>query len=318
MSPATTATSRTQKREAVSPARSPPPLAFQSGRLYPATTSTNLSLLDSSVEGPPGPGHVTTTTSTTLPLERGGSWPPGHHIHHPPTSSRYERGGPGLVTSPPVPPSRSRAEGPPGPGHHIHHPPTCRFERGESTRTQPRHHHLLHHPPARARRVLATRSPHPPPSHLFSIRARWTRPPHPPPSHLSIQARRVHPDLAKSPPPPPPSRSSAEGPGHPTRARWPRPHHLPTCPLDQGRRVHPDLATSPPPPPPSRSSAEGPGHPVRARWPWPHHLPTTVVHPASSPLHLYHPPAQERRVHLDPATTSTTLPPVDSSTQGPP
>ena len=52
MSPATTATSRTQKREAVSPARLP---AFQSRRLYPATTSTTLSLLDLSAEGPSPP-----------------------------------------------------------------------------------------------------------------------------------------------------------------------------------------------------------------------------------------------------------------------
>src|ERR1700723_367389 len=120
MSPVTTATSRTQKREAVSPARSPPPLAFQSEKLYPATTSTPLPLLDSSAEGPPGPDQVT-TTSTTLPLERGGSWPPGHHIQHSPTSSRYERGDPPASPLPP-PPSCSWAEST-SPGPRLH-PPT--------------------------------------------------------------------------------------------------------------------------------------------------------------------------------------------------
>src|SRR6202142_432377 len=110
-------------------------------------------------------------------------------------------------------------------------------------------------------------------------------------------------------PHPPLFRSTAEGPGHLITTTTTLP------PIDTSAV---DPAMSPSPSPPSRSSAEGlprPGHHL-------HHPPTSRYERGgpghvTSPPHLYHPSAQARRVHLDTATTSATIPPLDTSAEGP-
>ena len=246
---------------------------------------------------------------TTLPRERGGSWPPHRHYYHPPTSP-YERSGPGHVTFT----STTRLlehVGTRPPYHHLHLPP---FH--PSAETRPRRHPSRpsegpdptmlprHPPPSRSsaqgpgRLIITTTShlstPLSRPGHVTAspttlpLECVGTRPPHHnhhlPPLHDSAETRpRRHPSRSSEGPypttlprHPPPSRSTAEGPGPLITTTTTLP------PLDTSAV---DPAMSPSPSPPSRSSAEGlpgPGHHL--------HHPPTSRYEHGGPGHVTSPP----------------------------
>src|ERR1700690_3099240 len=143
---------------------SPPVSPFHSSAEGPAEHGHHIHHLPTSRYergGPPEPGYVT-FTCTTLPLERGGSRPPHHHLHLPPfhpsaeTRPRCHPSHPSEGPDPTMlprhpPPSRSSAQGPgrliitttshlstplSRPGHVTASPTTLPLERA---RTRPPH-----------------------------------------------------------------------------------------------------------------------------------------------------------------------------------